>query len=80
LIEKHWLLIRYQFRNHLTIIETTLETNLEKKIVSKMTSNLVSIATNYFLSINLVFISCFFLVLCYLKFNFITLYAFIAEN
>jgi len=40
------LLIRYQFRNYLTIIETNIETNFF--LVSKMVSNLVTIATNYF--------------------------------
>jgi len=36
------LLIRYQFRNYLTIIETNLETNFF------LVSNLITITTNYF--------------------------------
>jgi len=41
-MKKLWLLIRHQFRNHLTIIETNLET--KKKLVSKMVSDLITIA------------------------------------
>ena len=49
-----------RYRKYLTII-IIIETNLKnkKKIVSKMVSNLVTIATNYFLSLKLIFISWF---------------------
>jgi len=47
------LLIRYQFRNHLTIIEINLK--IKFFVVSKIVSNLVIIATNYFLFLKIDF-------------------------
>ena len=63
--QKFWQLIRYQFRNHLTIKETSLET--KNFLVSKMVSNLVT--TNYFVSKNWFLFHDFLVVLYYENFE-----------
>ena len=58
--QKLQLIIRHQFRNHLTIIETNLE--IKKNLVSKTFSDLVITTSNYFLFLKVDFYFMIFLV------------------